>query len=71
MHLLGGGQTLSWVDLRQADSKEAVAAAVKAAVGQLIHKQANMTVVTALQGECSCVQQKAMVQAFCTVMILL
>jgi predicted amidohydrolase YtcJ len=34
VHLLGGGQTLSWVDLRHANSKAAVAEAVKAAVGQ-------------------------------------
>ncbi len=34
VHLLGGGQTLSWVDLRHADSRAAVAEAVKAAVGQ-------------------------------------
>lgn len=32
LHLLAGGQTLSWVDLRHADSRETVAAAVKAAV---------------------------------------
>ncbi len=34
VHLLGGGQTLSWVDLRHADSRAAVAEAVKAGVGQ-------------------------------------
>ena len=34
VHLLGGGQSLSWVDLRHANSKAAVAEAVKAVVGQ-------------------------------------
>ncbi|DBA97126.1 hypothetical protein WJX77_007862 [Trebouxia sp. C0004] len=34
VHLLGGGQTLSWVDLRHADSRAAVAEAVEAAVAQ-------------------------------------
>lgn len=34
VHLLGGGQALSWVDLSRVDSKEAFTAAVKTAAGQ-------------------------------------
>ena len=34
VHLLGGGQTLSWVDLRQADSRDAILEAVRRAIGQ-------------------------------------
>ena len=33
VHLLGGGQTLSWLDLRHARSQEAFTAAVNAATG--------------------------------------
>lgn len=34
VHLLGGGQTLSWVDLSQVTSREQFASSVKAAAGQ-------------------------------------
>ena len=33
VHLLGGGQALSWADLRHADSKEAFTAVVETATG--------------------------------------
>ena len=33
VHLLGGGQTLSWVDLRKANSRADVAEAIQGAAG--------------------------------------
>ena len=47
VHLLGGGQTLSWVDLSHVNSRQNLAAAVKVAAGQ--HCKANKTSLSALR----------------------
>lgn len=52
VHLLGGGQTLSWVDLSRVSSRQQFAAAVKAAAGH--HCKANETLLSALSVPHSC-----------------
>lgn len=52
VHLLGGGQTLSWVDLSRVSSRQQFAAAVKAAAGQ--YCKATETLLSALIVPHSC-----------------